>query len=304
MAFLCGCATEPPSSPPFRAPEPAPAWTPVASAAQLEILARDRLATRGEQPAVVFRVTNHGEQAILVDLRDLGRVVRPEAEAAPRLPLSDAQVAELSEISALTQIRAGSSITYAVAYALGPCEGTTTVPLGGVLVALDGDRTLELVADGARTPLACLPPGELPAGTTWVSGDSPLSASGRSPADFAEGLPELLRGTSVTGAADVALLPFSFDARPVERWRYDACVATGACPARVVAQPPGSIHAPAVGMTGAGVAALCAARGLRPLTPEEIASVADPARPLIDDPRPEVVTAGLRCARTEALPPP
>lgn len=291
------CSTDPPVSPAFEPAEPEPTWTTVV-AGRLEIAVRDRLASHGAETGVVVRLTNHGEQPLLLDLRDVDRVPHLDVEPATRVPLGEARTAELAEVSGLTSIAGSASVTYAVPTMPPDCEGTRTAAFGGVLYALDGDRTIEIVADGASAPLSCAAPLDAPEGTSWVSGHAPFTAAAASD-DFGAGLPELIRAASVTGAADVALLPFSFDARPVERWRYDACVAAGVCPARAVVQPPGSIRAPAVGMTQAGVEAFCAHRGLRALTSDEVQAVADPGRPLVAGGPPDVVVTGLRCARTE-----
>ncbi len=261
---------------------------------------RERAVTRPDGIGVAFRLTNHGDDSLLVDLRSEERVVRPGAEPALALPLTPAQVAELREVSSLSAIAHDQSISYAVA--IDGCTGERTVSLGGSLIAVDGMRTIELVADGAHGHLVCDAPTPPPAGTIWVRDGGPTLAEGRAPESFTEDFATMLRAAAVRSADDIALLPFSYDARPIERWRYDACVSLGTCPARVVAQPPGSITAPAAGMTTAGVEAFCAARSLRALTPEELAAVRDPGRALVSGDDGAVVTAGFRCARSESEP--
>lgn len=265
---------------------------------------RERAASRPDGIGVVFRLTNHGDDSLLADLRTQERVVRPDAEPALALPLTPAQVAELRAVSSLSAIAHDQSISYAVA--IEGCAGERTVSLGGTLTAVDGLRTIELVADGARGHLACDAPTPPPMGTVWVRGGGSTLAGGRARESFTDDFATMLRAASVRSADDIALLPFSYDARPIERWRYDACVSLGTCPARTIAQPPGSIAASAVGMTSAGAETFCAARSLRALTAEELAAVGDPGRALVTSDDPAVVTAGFRCARseTDAAPPP
>lgn len=295
----------PPDPPPAPAGAPLEHWTRVAVAGPLELQVRDRLAERDGQAGVVFRLHDHGDAPLLADLRSTARVVRPGAPSTLRLPLSDAQVSELSMISALTQVRPDAPATYAVPIEPAACEITRSVPLGGVLVALDDTRTVELVADGVEAELSCAAPTPAPSGTMWVTDAGELAAAGTSTEAFATIADPLLRAAAVDPAAGVALLPFSYDARPVERWRYDACVSLGRCPARLVPQPPGSIRAPAVGMSREGVEAFCATRSLRAPTDEEIAAVRDPGRALIVPPAGvDAVSIGLRCARSESDPAP
>ena len=281
-------------------PEPPVRWSNVATAGRLDVAVRDRLGSRTEGTGAVFRLTNRGDDPLLVDLRSLRRVVRIDPAAEVQLPLAPAQVEELSAISALTQIAPGASITYAVPFA---CEGDTEVAIGGRLNALDGGRTVELVVDAARATLACDAPSPVPVDTMWVSATTDFRAAGARAEDFSADMPPMVRAASISGVGDVALLPFSYDALPIERWRYDACARLGTCPTRIVAQPPGSLRAPAVGMDAAGVAAFCGARDSRPLSEAEVARVADPARALVTADAPDVVVAGFRCARNENEPP-
>lgn len=302
LLIAAGCGTEaPPPSTTAAATtaESAPQarWLPVVPG-RLEVSVRERLGHREGGDGVVFRLTNHGDVPLLVDLRHLGRVLRPDAPSALRLPLSAEQIAELSSVSALAQVQPAQSITYAVAFAAGPCEGTRTVALGGTLTAMDDGRTIEIVADGAQAALSCDAPMAAPAGTTWVTAEGALASAGAEADAFGAGLPDLIRAAAVSGSADVALLPFSYDALPIERWRYDACVSLGRCPERAMAQPPGSIRAPAVGMTSAGVEAFCATRSLRAPSAAEAEAIADPARALLTADAPDVVTSGFRCARS------
>lgn len=305
LLLLSACGpSAPPTTAAFVPGEPEPAWIPVVSAGLLQVDVRDRLVSHEGGSGLLLRVVNHAETPVLVDLRSAERVIGPDVPAALRLPLSEAQRSELSSISALAQVGSVAPATYAVAFAPAACDGARDVALGGILVALDDVRTLELVADGANARVSCAAPTAAPAGTMWVAGSGALTAAATSAEEFAAVDDPLLRAASVTQAADVALLPFSYDARPVERWRYDACVSLGRCPARVLPQPPGSIRAPAVGMTPAGVEAFCQARSLRSLSPEETAAVSDLGRALVDPgDHTDLVVTGFRCARSESQPP-
>lgn len=292
-----GEATEPtPSAAPVAASTDEATWTSLLVAGPVEVAARDRVADHGGASAALLRVTNRGERPLLLDLRSVERVIGPSLEAALRLPLSDAQRAGLAEISALTQVPAGGSVVYGVA--LGACEESDAAAFGGLLVALDDGRSLELTGDGAHAPLRC-GAASAPAGVVWVGAEAALAGEPTVPTAYREGLPELLRAAAVTTEGEVHLGALSYDARPIERWRYDACVASGTCPAREVPQPPGSLFAPAVGMSQAGATAFCSARSLRPMTEAEQAASVEPGRPLLTDAPAGVVTTAFRCARDE-----
>jgi hypothetical protein len=296
--LLLACGAPPPSVTPTVVPEPADVM--VATAAPLRLQVRTRLVSREGEPGLLFRITNESTRALLVDLRDVDRVVRASDGDALRLPLSDEQVSELSEISALREVRPGRSIAYATPFDGAACDGSRTVRLGGVLVALDGDRVIELVADGVEVSVSCEPPSAILSGASWVATTAPFAAEGRAPASFAEGLPDLVRAASVSDGADVSLLAFSYDPRPIERWRYDACVSLGRCSVRVVPQPPGSIQRPAVGMDAAGTTAFCESRGMRTPSEAETTAIGDPPRALLESAPDGVVTGGFRCVRAEA----
>jgi hypothetical protein len=295
--LLLACSTPAPPAEPSRIEREA-TFERIANAAPLRVELRTQLASRAGESALVLRVTNESDRPLLVDLRDVDRVVSASSPAL-RLPLSDAQRDELDLISALNELRPGRSLSYATPFVREPWDGSRTVHLGGVLVALDGDRVIELVADGADAQVSCDEPTALPPGAIWVAGHAPFTAAARDVAAFATDLPSLVRAASVGGTADVALLAFSYDPLPIERWRYDACVSTGSCPARAVAQPPGSIQRPAVGMDTAGVAAFCATRALRSPADAELAVMGDAPRPLIDA-GDGIIRGGFRCARSEA----
>ena len=302
MAIACACGTSAPAHVPQEPPE---TDVSVVRSGGLHVAVHTRFVQHGVGTGLLFRITNEGERAVLVDLRDVDRVIRAGAAGALHMPLSDAQRGELAESSALTPVRPGETALYGVAFDRTHCFSMQTAVLGGVLVALDGDRAIELVADGAEVEIPCLSHvAPFPAEASWVDAHAPFAAAAPSASDYAADLPELVRAASVATSADVSLLPFSYDPRPIERWRYDACVALGRCAVRVVAQPPGSIARPAVGMAPPGVAAFCESRGLRALSSEETALVADPARPLLESDVMDVVLAGFRCARTERATPP
>lgn len=302
LATACGTGTSAPSEPPpsEQAAEAAVTWFTIVAASHVEVQVQDRLAIHGSGTGALFRIANHGETALLVDLRGAARVIAPDAPAALRLPLSDAQRSELAESSGLSQVLAGQSIIYGVPFAPPACTGHRRVAIGGVLDALDQERTVELVADGADALFSCDAPIAAPTETHWVAAAGDLTAAGRRPEDFAEDMPAMLRAASVTGSAEVSLLPFSFDARPIERWRYDACVSLARCPERALPQPPGSIHASALGMSSAGAEAFCQARSLHALTPEQAQAVADPAPARVPADVPDLVVSGFRCARSES----
>lgn len=299
IATACGSPAAPSTQAavPELASAPEATWIDVGVAGRLELVVRAEPAPHEGDTGLVFRVTNHGDAPILADLRSLDRVVRPDAPAGVRLPLSDEQTSRLLEISALVSIDPERSITYAVPFA---CEGAESVALGGTLTTFDNGRVLTLVADGASATVSCAATTAAPPGTIWVSGSAALEGTPRAADAFTADFPTLLRGASIAPSADVSLLAFSYDARPIERWRYDACVSLDHCPARTIAQPPGSIGAPAVGMSLAGAQAFCETRSLRAMSPLETASVGDQARALLDSDAPDLVTAGFRCARTEA----
>lgn len=297
-----GQGADPPTAESIPAPGAAePTWASLLVAGPLELAARDLVVERAGRMAVLVRVTNRGERPLLLDLRSVDRVVGPDVEAGLRLPLSDAQRTGLAEISALTQVPAGGSVVYGVALAAA-CEAGDALAYGGVLVALDEGRTLELTADGATAPVRCTP-AAAPAGVVWVEGRAALAGEPMAVAAFAEGLPALLRAAAVSPEGDVALGELSYDARPIERWRYDACVAGGTCPARERPQPPGSLFAPAVGMTDAAASAFCAARSLRAMTAAEAAASVEPGRVLLADAPEGLVATGFRCARDEPAEP-
>ncbi len=300
----CGSGATDRQDPPARQEDPvAPptteaSWSSLFVAGPIELAARDHVADHAGIGSMLIRLTNRGDRPLLLDLRSVERVVAPHAPAGVRLPLSEAQRVALGRISALTQIEAGGVLVYGVALGQA-CDDGAEIELGGAMVALDEERTLEIDGDGARTTLRCaaLP---APAGVLWVEGHAALVGEPTAPTAFREGLPELLRAATVSSEGEVQLRAHSYDARPIERWRYDACVATGECPARQTEQPPGTLRAPAVGMTAAGVLAFCAARSLRPMTAEEVAASVEPGRPLLIDAPEGVTAAGFRCARDEA----
>ena len=305
LVMACGTAAEQPQS-------PSPRTEPVAPVEELPretIFATARillevplaLVQRDGVTGLRFRVTNRSDAPLLADLRSADRVVgtRP-----PRvhMPLSDAQRSELSLISSLTSIAPGATVEYAVPLAsFDPsCEGERRVALAGVLIVIDGDRTSELVADGASVAIPCdRRVDALQAGTIWVAEDAPITAESRALSSFAEGMAPLVRGASIDPGAPIALLAFSYDPRPIERFRYDACVELGRCPARAIPQPPGSLHAPAVGMTWEAADAFCVSRGLRVASEAERNAIADPSRELVSGDARTTVLAGFSCARAE-----
>ena len=99
---------------------------------------------------------------------------------------------------------------------------------------------------------------------------------------------------------EASLLPFSYDPHPVPAWRYDGCVAEGAC-ASIKRLQPGCPDTPAVGMDWPAAATYCAALGLSVQTALQDGVIRD-AQPLeargdhlIDDDPTVIVTRGFRC---------
>lgn len=305
LVLACG---PPPAEPPTEAPAPPPAVSAIAvqaivSTPRLLVEVPIALVDRGGTTGLRVRVTNRSDAPLLADLRSVDRVigVGGVGEARPRMPLTEAQRAELSLISALTSILPHATVEYAVPLALDPaCEGQRHVTLSGVLAIFDGDRVSELIADGTDVALPCsITPEPLPHGTVWVAQTVPFVAEARAIETFADELAPLVRAASVDPEADIALLPFSYDPRPIERFRYDACVALGRCPERSVAQPPGSLHTPAVGMTWAAADTFCATRGLHVASEPERQVIADQSRALVTGDASALVTSGFACVRPE-----
>jgi hypothetical protein len=307
----CGSPSEAPPSSPTPPPDTAVHWQTLLATPQVEVAVRREPALREAETGLVMRITRRDDPTslgpaapILVDLRDRTRVIGPEPAPGPHLPLSDAQRAELGRTSTLAAL--GDALTYAVPVALPACTGERVIPLGGVLAMLDDVRVIEVTGDGAELRIPCdATPLPLEAGTPWVTGSAPFAAAGRDPTDLASDLPPLLQAASL-GGGEVALLSFSYDARPIERFRYDACVASERCPAREAPQPPGSLRAPAVGMTWAAADAFCATRGLHVASAEQRAAIGEPPRPLVEGDDATIVRSGFRCAavETSGTPPP
>ncbi len=266
------------------------------------------LAAREGTPGLRVRLTNRSDAPLLADLRSSDRVIGVEGVSGSRpggarMPLTADQRAELALVSALTSIPAGGAVEYAVPLpALAPdCEGVRRIPLSGVLIVLDGDRVTELAADGVEVEVPCeASPAPLRSGTPWVAERVPMAAPDRPYETFGEELAPLVRAASVDPTAEIALLSFSYDPRPIERFRYDACVALGRCPARSVGQPAGSLHAPAVGMTWEGAEAFCVTRGLHVASAGERQAIADPSRELVTGDPSTIVLAAFSCVHAEA----
>jgi hypothetical protein len=305
LALLLACGA-PPAEPSSEAPTTASA--PLPRVATQMVLSTPRLLVEIPQALVDHegtlgmrvRVTNRSEDPLLADLRSADRVIGA-GEPRVRMPLSEAQRGELSLISALTSIGPHEVIEYAVPLPdADACEGTRHVALSGVLVLFDGDRISELIADGTDVSIPCTTtPEPLAPGTPWVGAEVPTAAAARTLESFGEELAPLVRAASVDPEADIALLAFSYDARPIERYRYDACVALGRCPARTIAQPPGSLQTPAVGMSWEGAEAFCATRGLHVASEPERRIIADPSRMLVTGNAAAVVLSGFACVRPE-----
>jgi hypothetical protein len=307
LLVACGAPPEERSSEaPPTAVAPAPPHVPlpvqtIVSTPRLLVEVPLGLVDREGTIGLVFRVTNRSEASLLADLRSVDRVIGV-GPAAPHMPLTEAQRGELSLVSALTSLTPGETITYAVpAGALDPsCDGERHLSVSGVLVVLDGDRVAELIADGTEVAIPCAAPIEARApGTIWVADRVPMLAEDRALETFADELAPLVRAASVDPETEIALLAFSYDARPIERFRYDACVALGRCPARSVPQPSGSLHTPAVGMSWEAADAFCVTRGLHVASEPERLVIRDASRALVPGDPSTLVRSGFACVRPE-----
>ena len=148
----------------------------------------------------------------------------------------------------------------------------------------DGGRCSKKIAPSAS--------GDPSQQTDWRAPTKPLSRAG--PTDV----------SAFGGHGEISLLAFEFDSDPVESWRYDACVASGECTARALAQPAGDgPSSPAVGMRWQDAEAFCKQRGMSAQTPVQDRAIRDTGAGSLGPNRFDAslaerdVIAGFRCAR-------